>query len=321
VNGPQSPRQNWTPGAIALWIAVFLVANLVMPAAIEASETVEIAMVLVGSIAGQLGLLAIWAVFGPQRLLVRWPIALLVTASLYGAFLLGIVWTEAPEWVLRDLAKGLLMLPLIFLAVQFPLWVLRIVTGWCIVAGGREDDSSSTESRQFGLQHMLGATAAVAAALGLARLGLPGLDNRGGSADPSQWKSLMFVCLMFSVWSASSTLPCVWAAFVARSKAAGAVVIAVYVVLMSVLAVVVVSAIGGPPLLFGEVVKIFLLLHGPLALVLLGSLHLARACGYTLLRPGRMHPPAVPTGTSPFADSSEQAPSAAPNDVETEANP
>lgn len=198
----------------------------------------------------------------------------------------------------------MLMLPIIFLAVQVPLWILRIVTGWCIVAGSSEDYSPPSESRQFQLQHMLGATTAVAVALGLASVGLRYLDNPTEGTDPSMWLGLMFACLMFGVWSAFSTLPCFWAAFVAPHKMASAVMIAVYAVLMSFLVLAVISAIAGsaPP---GEAVLCFVLFSGSLASVLLGGLHVVRLCGYVLLRPGRRGPPVRPRGSSPFADSSD----------------
>jgi len=82
------------------------------------------------------------------------------------------------------------------------------------------------------------------------------------------------------------------------------VAIGIYAVLMSLLVVAVISATGGPgpP---SEGVRLFVLFHGGLAFVLLGGLHLARLCGYVLLRPGRIRPPVRPTGSSPFADSSD----------------
>ena len=321
MNGPQSSKPNWPPGAIVLWIAVFLVVDLAMWPVVEASRGDEIGTVLAGAVAGQLGMLAIWAVLGPQRFLVRFLGSFTVTTLLWCGLLAGMVMTGRGPPSFREGAEVTLMLPMVFLAAQFPLWVLKMATGWRIVVEYTVDDPLAMQSRQFGLQEMLGVTTIVAVALGLARLGLPGLDNRGGNVDLSQWSALLFVCLMCSVWSAFSTLPCVWAAFVARSKAAGAVFIAVYAVLMSVLPVVVLCAIARSPGFLGEAWKYSLLLHGSLALVLLGSLHVARAFGYTLLRPRRVRAAAVSAGSCPFADPSKPAPSAAANDVQPEANP
>jgi len=302
VNHRQDPRQRGNPGAIVLLVGVCALVDFLTPSVFEASRSPEAPMVFTGALAGQFGLLAVWAVLGPQRLSVRWPLSLLVAVLLCCALLLGVTMIDGAGGELGETAMGMLTLPMIFLAVQVPLWILRIVTGWCIVAGGREDCSPPSEPRQFQLQHMLGATTAVAVALGLASVGLRYFENPTRRTDPSMWLGLMFACLMCGVWSAFSTLPCFWAAFVARNKMASAAMIAVYAVLMSLLVLAVMSAIYGsaPP---GEVVGGFILFHGSLAFVLLGSLHLARLCGYVLLRPGRIRPPVGPRGSSPFADS------------------
>jgi hypothetical protein len=206
-----------------------------------------------------------------------------------------------------EVARGTLMLPLILLAVQFPLWILKMATGWQIVLAGTPDPASPAQLRQFRLQHILGATTVVAASFGLAGVGLPHLEGPRANADTSLWLGLMLACLIFCVFSALSTLPCLWAAFVARNKAAGGAAIAIYAMLMSVLAATVISLMGVPSP-HGQAIRIFLPLFGGLAFVLLGCLHAARWCGYVLLRPRRMGPPATPTGSSPFAGSSDVMP-------------
>ena len=304
MNHRQDPRRRGNPGAILLLFGLFGLVDFFTPSVFEGNISPAVAALFAGAILGQFGLLAVWAVLGPQPLFVRWPISLLVAALLCCALLLGVTMVNGSGEGLGEAARGMLIFPLIFLAVQLPLWVLRIVTGWCLVARGTEDCSPPGESRQFRLQHMLGATTAVALALGLASVGLRYSDIPSGRTDPSVWLGLMFACLMFGVWSAFSTLPCFWAAFVARHKMAGAAMIAVYAVLMSLLVLAVMSAIVGsaPP---GEFVGAFILFHGSLAFVLLGGLHLARLCGYVLLRPGRRWPPVRARGSSPFADSSD----------------
>jgi hypothetical protein len=229
---------------------------------------------------------------------------------------LGIAIAGGADGELGESIRGTLMLPLILLAVQLPLWILRAATGWCIVISGTEDYSMWMQSRQFRLQQILGATTVIAIALALARLGLPGLDNPNDTADPSLWLRLMLGCLLCGLWSAFSVLPCLWAAFVARNKIASTVAVAAYAVLMSVLVVVVISGILGRLPRIDQVVWFVCLFHGGLVFALLGGFHIARACGYVLLRPGRRQPPTTPTGTSPFADSSGPTPAATPNEVE-----
>jgi hypothetical protein len=292
VNHLERPPERGGLALIALFLAAAVPLNLVTPLVLAGARNPGMGIVLVGTfllgmVAGEAGLLAVWGVFGPQRVLVRWPVNLLVTAVLWGVFLLGMASVGPVE---AEIARGTLTLPLILLAVQFPLWILKLATGWRIVLAGTQAPASPAQSRQFRLQHVLGATAVVAAAFGLASLGLPHADGPRPSAGTSLWLGLMLACLILCIVSAFSILPCLWAAFVARSKVAGAVAIAVYVVLMSALTVTVISAVGGPgpP---GEGIRLFVPLFAGLALEMLGGLHVARSCGYVLLRPRRTQLP------------------------------
>ena len=298
VDDSQHRSQSKILGPIVAWIAACAVVDLITPVVMEGSREPELPMLFAGAVAGQLGVLAIWAVLGPGRWLVRWPISILVTMGFWCVLLVGIALADLHGPDIDEIFAATLMLPLVFLAVQLPLWVLRLVTGWCLVVGGGQDAGSPARRRQFGLQHMLGATTLVAAAMGLAGLGLSVADGRNTSPDTSSWLFLMLVCLFSAVWSAFSTVPCLWAAFVARNRVAGVVAIAIYAMLMSLLAVVIISTIArGHPA--GEGMRLFVPFHGGLAFVLLGSLLAARGCGCVLLRPRRMQPPATPSGSSP----------------------
>jgi hypothetical protein len=307
VNHLEHPSERGGLTLIALFFAASVPLNLVTPLVLAGARNPGMRIILVGTfllgmVAGEAGLLAVWAVFGPQRLLVRWPASLLVTAVLWGVFLLGMA-SVIPGGV-AEIARGTLMLPLILLAVQSPLWILKMMTGWRIVLAGTQAPASPAESRQFRLQHMLGATAVVAAAFGLASLGLPRVDGPHPRADTSLWLGLMWACMILYFLSGLSICPCLWAALVVRNKAAGAVAIVIYLVLMSALAVIVISALGGPsPPEQG--MRLFVLLFGGLALAMLGGLHVARSCGYVLLQPRRMQSPESPredvvTGADPF---------------------
>lgn len=302
MNQPQQPRRQGNPGPILSLFAACGLIDLFGPGVLAGSGPDGLIPMLPGAIAAQPGLLAIWAVLGPQRLLVRWSLSLLVAALLWCVLLWGMIVADLSGGELRNFARGTLMLPLIFLAVQLPLWILRLATGWHLVVGQTSDGPSSVQSRQFGLQHILGATTVIAVALGLARLGLPELGMADGGGDPYAWLSLMFACLMCGVWSAFSTVPCLWAALIARNKAASALIIAVYTVLMSLLVVAVMAVIEGGFVPFGEAAWIVCRVHGGLVLMLLGGLHVARLSGYALRRPGRMRPPPVPAGSSPLAE-------------------
>jgi len=294
-------------GPILAWIVAAGLIDFVTPGVMSGRTEPELPMLFAGAVGGQLGVTAIWAVLGPGRWLVRWPIGLLATLGFWCVFLAGFALADMYGPDIDEILAATLMLPFVFLAVQLPLWVVRFVTGWCLVVGQRQDAASPAQRRQFGAQHMLGATTVVAAAMGLAGLGLSVGDGLNTRADPSAWMALMLGCLFFVLWSAFSTVPCFWGAFVARDRVTGAALIAIYALLMSVLAVVVISALSRfQPV--AETARVFLPFHGGLVFVLLGSLLVARACGCVLLRPRRMQPPATPSGESPFADPSDPLP-------------
>lgn len=308
VNHPNDPGPSENFSLIEPLIAVVVfVVDLFLPMAVGWSQSPLLAGVLAGAVCGQFSLLCLWAVFGTERLLARWPGSLLVAVLLYGVLLAGISVVPAPgDPDLRPVIMGALMLPFLFLLSQVPLWVVRLATCWRIVVDGTQDACSPRQSRQFGLQHIFGATAAVAVALGLASLGLPLLDWPDATPDPSVWLGLMAAFLACGVWAMLWILPCLWAAFIARDKVAGTAIIAVYAAVMSFLILAVMDILsGGGPNQDGLTLLAICLFHGGLAVVLLGSLHLLRSGGYVLLRPGRRQPPATPGGSSPPADTGD----------------
>lgn len=97
MNHRQDPRQRGSPGPIVLLVGVFGLVDLLTPAVIEGSRSPVVAALFAGAILGQFGLLAVWAVLGPQPLFVRWPISLLVAALLCCALLLGVAMVDAPS--------------------------------------------------------------------------------------------------------------------------------------------------------------------------------------------------------------------------------
>ncbi len=297
-----TPEQRDT-GPFVAFVGGSALLAFVGPSVLARSTEPAVPAFVAGAAAAQVGLLAIWAVLGPQPLLVRWSASLAVGVLLWCVWLMGVDFVESLDSA--EIAGGALVLPLILLAVQVPLWILKAATGWRIVLTGTKIPTSPAEVRQFGLQHILGATTVMAVALGLASLALPG----GGAAslpDISQWLELMLACLMVCVVSALSTIPCLWAAFVARNKAGGAVVIGVYVLLVSVLALIVLSAWGPGPAVEG--LRLFLPFLGGVAAVLLGGLHAARSAGYVLLRPRRMQRAATSGGSPSTGESASDAP-------------
>lgn len=117
-------------------------------------------------------LLAMWAVFGPQRAAVRLPL----TTWLVGACGLCVAAGAAldgGEVDDRGLFIGGVWL-LTFIVAQLPLWLLRAVRGWRLeCAGSAIDGQPAKPSSQFTLAGLLGWTLAAASLLGAWRWVLP----------------------------------------------------------------------------------------------------------------------------------------------------
>jgi hypothetical protein len=277
---PRNRSGTGAAGAVLGLLAAFAAFNLFFEVMVYPHSPTVWALVLPGllwgAVAGQLGLLAIWACLGPRRALVQLPVTMLIMLGLYGALVLGMLMAEGWDSPVRDLARGLFA-PLMFFSAQSPLWVLRIVGGHRIVLRG--EGPPSVESRQLRLRHLLVATALVALALGLARYGMPGPARETGP-DPAL--VLIVACLFCALWSAFSTLPCLWAAMVARNTVLSTIAVGVYAAVMSVAVVGIIFVASSGSLPTEDAVFLFVF-HGVLAAVMLGVLRIMRFCGYALL--------------------------------------
>jgi hypothetical protein len=110
-------------------------------------------------------LLAMWAVFGPQRAAVRLPLALWLVGACGLCVAAGTV-LDAGEVDDRGLFVGIIWL-LTFIVAQLPLWLLRAVRGWRLeCAGSAIDRPPAKPSSQFTLGSLLGWTLAAASLLG-----------------------------------------------------------------------------------------------------------------------------------------------------------
>ena len=275
---------------LGLAVAAFALADFVVPLIVWGSRSDVLPALCFGAVAGQLGVLVIWAVLGPQPWFVRLPAMLAFALLVIASVVLGATVADGHTPPSDDVAVAFLCAPLVFLAAQLPLWIRRIAGGWRIVRADAETGGPATAARQFRLQDALAATGVLAVALSLASLGLA----EEGDMD-EQWIPFLLLCVMCTVWSAFSTLPCLWACFVARGKLRSAVVMAVYVVVMTAIVVAVASAFArsAPP---GEAVVAFFLFHAALVGVMLGVLHVLRVLGYVLHRTARKR------STTPFGD-------------------
>jgi len=234
-------------------------------------------LLFAGVIGAQVGLLAIWAVFGPQRWSLRLPVTLTYVGLVYTMVAMGVIAVapSAIEW--QEAVDDFLSLPAFFLSVQFPLWLLRAATGWRVVRADKRDEPSPTGSRQFHLRDLFVATTLVAVACGLAGVEL------SSEAEAAPWWIPGAVLLAAS---ALSTLPCLWATLVDRRRRIGTAVVTVYTLLLIGAVGTIVSVIpgAGPR---NDVLLASASFFGSLMAVMLGVLHVVRRCGYIIRRVGR----------------------------------
>ncbi len=247
-----------------------------------------------GFVAGECGLLAIWGVLGPLGAPARLLLTLAIGVILMVSSLVGVVAAEPPGDTLGEMLAAVLFLPLILVAAQTPIWGFRLLSGGAISHLGTDPSRSPTMRRQFELRHVMGGTVVVAVALSMASSGM-----RVYKADETgDWIPLLVGCLLAAVASALATLPCIWAVLIARNKRVATGVVVVYGLLMSLLVVVVVGLLFQVPMSRDEVVLSFVF-HATLMAVILGTLHVARLCGYVFA--GRRRPQPGPESDCPFA--------------------
>ena len=276
---------------LGLFIAVFALSNFFTPIIIEglAESSLAYSCILVafiGAIVAQLCLFSIWAVFGPLRLLSRLPVTLFLT-ELSAAFLtLGYLVVAPLSETFADIASTFLLLPLAFLATQLPLWGLKLVTGGRIVHVAADPRPSTTPRRQFGLRDVMGGTVVMAVALSLASSGMKISEDLAAEG----WIPILAACLACTVVSTLATLPCLWAGMIAKNKGAATGIVAIYTMLISVLCVVGIGLLLLRGTMPWEVLVMLFAYSGTLMAVILGTLRIARLCGYVYISGGRPQP-------------------------------
>jgi len=264
---------------LAFCIAGFAAVDFLGPSIVWAIEAELITGLFAGTVVAQFGLLAIWAALGPQRWTLRLPVTLTYVALFYTTLITGMTVADPSGFLWYDVRAGYLSLPLMFLAVQFPLWIMRSGAGWRIV---RADQGNEFPPAQFHLRDLFVATTLIAVALGLASLGLP----REGPAAAEAWEFPAVACLVCAAWSVSFTLPCLWAALIAKNWRRSIVVIIVYTLVMSFNLSPIVGEIEGTGQL-KDAILLSLPIHVTLVGVMLAVLHVVRRRGYVLRRGGR----------------------------------
>jgi hypothetical protein len=242
-------------------------------------------MVLSGCLGAQLGLLAVWAVLGPHGLVVRLGVSLLAAEALHGVLVGGMFVAGMQESDCREFATFMLMLPLVFLAAQCPLWALRAAAGCRLAVAGAETTSAAASSRQFRLSHLIVATTGIALCLGLVKLGISLL---GDEQEPQIRLGLAITCVLVALWSALFALPSVAVAFLIPRKAVGWTIQGAVVVVSSVVTVFITWPTE--PISWEMIANLFTL-NASLGAALLGALHVLAGCGLVMVWPRRRAQP------------------------------
>ncbi len=314
-------RNDDTQRALFLLVAAYAMLDSVTPGAVNNAGRGAwvIAALASGAICGQAGLLTIWAAVGPLPLWIRWAQVLVATFGLYFAFCLGIVASSSYISLAEDfprMAAVSLLIPLLFLCAQFPLWVRRTFGGWQIVFKDQATGRRAGSTRQFGLGHILGITAALSVSLALASPALeamraPGARNAGPIA-PDAWLPVALMCVITCIYSAVWTISSAWACFLARGEGTGFGVMFGVWLGASLLMITIITAIAAASssAVPGEVIATVLLHFGATAFVLMGSLHLLKLCGCVMIRAGGEEEPT----TEAAAETASGDRSAAAND-------
>jgi len=284
------------PRAAPLWplgalLAVFSVADVfAVPVTRDfgsESEGVFLIGLLVGLIAGQAGLVTLWAVFGSHPWALRWLTTLAAAEFLAGVLLVEVILSSGRLPSSREFLEEFLVvplgLPLLFLAMQAPLWLFRAITGWQIVPRGREE--TSWGARQFGIVDLLAVTAFAAVALGLTQVAMS-IGHVGREDMAAAWLPLAFSYAVAAAVNALLSLPCLWAVFAARDRPQAVGILVVWYILLGIawLALLTLMAPGPLP---AEAVGLTVVFEVIAVGVLAGGLCLIRAGPYVLLRPRR----------------------------------
>jgi hypothetical protein len=151
---------------------------------------------------------------------------------LYGIGILGIVvevlrhnrTLHDDDW--EGFAFVFLLLPLVFLAIQSPLWLVRLLFRWDIALIQPPEEMSPV--RSVTIRDMLVATGVVAGALASARFAGSLWQSNGSSPDPVFWAVMATLLAYFGGISLVSSPPIVFATLRARRPGFATLAIAIY---------------------------------------------------------------------------------------------
>ena len=199
-------------------------------------------MILLGICAAQVDLIAVWAVLGAGRWIIRLPTAFCLATSMW----LGLVWGnriavpgsfDAEE----ALQLGEVLLGSLF-AVQVPLWIARIAFHWRLKTP-RNQAAAGISDNQFQIFHVMLGTSLIAVALAFGRAALPPGELRLIPLD----RQLVVLLPAIIICNFVITMPCIRVAFARWSVVFVSLILGIiYVLVVSALEITTLLAILGP---------------------------------------------------------------------------
>lgn len=175
-----------------------------------------------GVLMAQICLAALWGALGRERVLSRVLHSGLVLTILWFAVVLGMATMELPDF--SDALGVFLAAPLVFVGAQAPLWLVRTLLHWRIDFDDQPQAKADAQEDQLRIGDLFVGTAAVAAALAVARFGFF-ISERPDAGNPMEWLVVLLAVVAAAACSVLAAWPCAWAALLARNTAAACLIV------------------------------------------------------------------------------------------------
>ena len=243
--------------------------------------------IVFGAFVGFNAIPVIWAALGPGRLAARVSLAFLVTLAFFLNLLIGFGIADGGPGSFKEFLQLIGVLPVIFLVVQSPFALMRMLTGWRLARGSLDFDEQGHGGRQFGIAELLTVTTFIAFALAMARWSF----SRESASLP--WAAMLMQLGIMLVWVSVVGPPCVWVVFRVQTLPVSAAITALHAGLMILLVLAIVLILSGGQADADSFLFVGFL-HAATFTVLWSGLATLRRLGYSLgprqMRNDRFHP-------------------------------
>ncbi len=146
-------------GLAAAWIAMAFGVDLLVYA-----DSAWLIIAITGLFLGQSCMVMLWAVCGPQSPRMRWLVGLLALGALWIALNLGDFCMKGRSF---DFLNTVLHLPGVFIAMQLPLWVVKLAWGHQIVPDPAASEEPAWVRRRLTIGDLILITTVLAGSLAL----------------------------------------------------------------------------------------------------------------------------------------------------------